>query len=94
MPARYRARLDAAQGHQQQVEAGFTTAEDILGELGYPYWRARTRLDHAHWLLQQGQPAAAALLAEQAAEVFAQLGAAPALTQASRLVPAAAPTPL
>ncbi|MGI8681066.1 MAG: hypothetical protein ACR2JO_02805 [Mycobacteriales bacterium] len=92
--ARYRARLDAARGEHDEVEAGFTTTEDILAELGYPYWLARTRLDHAVWLTERGQPDSAALLAEQAAEVFAQLGAAPALTQARRLVPAAAPTPL
>ncbi len=82
--ARYRARLQAALGQHEEVEAGFTVAEGILAELAYPYWLARTRLDHAAWLAEQGQPEPAALLAEQAAVVLHSLCADPVLLAQAR----------
>ena len=75
--ARVRARLAAARGQRDGVEASFKAAGGMLRELGVPFWLAVTLLEHAEWLakdedVQRGQP----LLAE-AAEIFERLHAQP-----------------
>jgi hypothetical protein len=84
--ARYRARLAAARGRHAQVDADFSTAEMLLLELGYPYWAARTELDHAAWLTDQHHSDQARALLAQAVGTFERLDARPALALAQDLM--------
>jgi tetratricopeptide (TPR) repeat protein len=84
--ARFSARLAAAQGRDDHVEAGFTDAEDVFRELGYPYWLAMAQLDHAAWLAGQDRSADGAALLTEASAAFERLGATPALLRAQELM--------
>jgi hypothetical protein len=84
--ARFSARIAAARGDDTTAAAAFADAERQLEALGYPYWLARCRLDHAEWLASS-DPAAAAALAAQAAVVFEQLTATTWAARAKVLAP-------
>jgi tetratricopeptide (TPR) repeat protein len=84
--ARFSARIAAARGDEATAAAGFAQAERELEALGYPYWLARCRLDHAEWLAPR-DPGAAGVLAEEAALAFEQLAATPWAARARSLVP-------
>jgi predicted ATPase/class 3 adenylate cyclase len=75
--ARIRARLAAARGDREVAEAGFEGAAGMLRELGIPFWRAITLLEHAEWLAQNGDAQQAEPLFTEAAAVFERLGARP-----------------
>jgi len=79
---RVRALLQAARGDDGAVEGGLLAAEAEFSKLGYPYWTARTQLDLAEWLTDQGRSGEAAARAAQAAATFEELGALPMLDRA------------
>lgn len=83
--ARYQARIAAARGEHDSVEAGYVEAERIFEELAYPHHLAEVQLDHATWLRDRGDHAAAVPLAAAAAETFTRLGAAPKLAEVDDL---------
>jgi class 3 adenylate cyclase/predicted ATPase len=84
--------LAMARGEDARVEEHFGAAIARLGELGYPYWLARSRAELGAWLIAGGRAAEATPLLDQAVETFESLRAAPALSRALELraVPAAA----
>jgi class 3 adenylate cyclase/tetratricopeptide (TPR) repeat protein len=84
---RTQARLDAASG--EDATATFHAAEGIFDQLGYTYWLARTRLDHAQWLASQGSGSDAAELGKLAAAAFDTLRA-PSWSERARALDAAA----
>jgi tetratricopeptide (TPR) repeat protein len=86
--ARFAARIAAARGDDDHAAAGFADAERQLEALGYSYWLARCRLDHADWLAPH-DPQTAGVLAAQAAAVFEQLAATKWAERAHALVPEA-----
>jgi hypothetical protein len=65
--ARFGARLAAAIGRDDEAERLFVSAAEQLEALGYRYWLARTRLDHAEWLTVTGRPGGGPLAAAAAA---------------------------
>jgi hypothetical protein len=67
---RAKARIAAANGDVHSAAAAFRTAEEIFAELRYPYWLARTQLEHATWLAAQVRATDAAPYAEKAAATF------------------------
>ena len=83
--ARYRARIAAARGEHDSVEAEYVESERIFEELAYPHHLAEVQLDHATWLRDRGDHAAAVPLAAAAAETFTRLGAAPKLAEVDEL---------
>jgi class 3 adenylate cyclase/predicted ATPase len=86
MMARYRARLDAARGRHDHVDANFLDATTRFRELGYPYFLAIAQLDHAAWLVAQDRPADARELLTAAVVTFERLAATPALLRAQELM--------
>jgi hypothetical protein len=76
---RYRALLAAANDDHDTVEADLRSAINVLTDLGYPYWRARTQADLATWLTTQNRPDEAQPLLTQAVDTFAALKAQPDL---------------
>ena len=85
---RGRALLAAAEGRDEEVEAGLRRAAEQLHDLGCVYWVAVTQADLAGWLIDGGRAAEAAALLDEAIGVFESLGAKPALTRARRLADA------
>ena len=75
---RFRARL-AGDG------AGYEAAAEQFRELGIPFWLAVTQLEHAEWLVGQGQPSEAEPLLAEASEIFERLEATPWLERTARL---------
>jgi hypothetical protein len=73
--SRSKARLAAIEGDEERAAAEFHTAEQTFEELGYAYWLARTRLEHATRLAGSGRSAEAARYAELALATFTELGA-------------------
>ena len=84
--ARFRARL-AAQDEGTDVAADFATAESILRDLDMPFRLAVTQLEHAEWLVTQGQAGEAEPLLAEARETFERLKAAPWLERLQRVEP-------
>ncbi|MGH9072926.1 MAG: hypothetical protein ACRDZQ_02220 [Acidimicrobiales bacterium] len=80
------ARAGAGAGEHAGVEEDFAESEALLERLGYPYWLAFSRLDHAEWLAAQDRPDRAPELAALAAGTFERLGAVPLLRRARSLV--------
>ncbi len=74
--ARVRARLAAARGQRDRVEADFKAAARRLRELGVPFWLAVALLEHAEWLAEEDAQRAEPLLAEAGA-IFERLGTQP-----------------
>src|SRR4051812_28635088 len=83
--ARFTGRIAAVRGGADRAEESFADAERQLEALGYPYWLARARLDHAEWLDSVGREGASELAAS-AATVFAELRATAWAERARRLV--------
>ncbi len=90
---RFRARLAAARGDEGAAAAGFTAAEDALSRLGYPYWLARARLDHAEWLAAIGRPAASEPLARAAITALTDFSAWPWADRARAIADAGSASP-
>jgi tetratricopeptide (TPR) repeat protein len=83
--SRFRARLAAARGQHDRVEAGFKAAAGLLRELGMPFWLGVTLLEHAEWLAAQDRPGDADPLREEAGAIFERLGARPWSERVARL---------
>jgi tetratricopeptide (TPR) repeat protein len=75
--ARLRACLAAAHGDREGVQAGFKAAAGMLRELGIPFWLAVTLLEHAEWLVKEGDAQQAGPLLIEARAIFERLGAQP-----------------
>ncbi|HET7174088.1 MAG TPA: adenylate/guanylate cyclase domain-containing protein [Nocardioidaceae bacterium] len=82
---RFAARLAGLSGDATAADRGFAAATRQLRDLGYPYWHARTLLDHAEYLAGAGRPAEAAPPATEALELFTSLGVAPMIPRAQVL---------
>jgi tetratricopeptide (TPR) repeat protein len=77
--ARCQALLDSAGGDQATVEPELKRSLGLFGELGFPYWRARTQVDLGKWLMGQHRRAEADEMLGEAMRVFTQLRAKPDL---------------
>jgi class 3 adenylate cyclase/tetratricopeptide (TPR) repeat protein len=75
--ARVRARLAAARGKRDGVEAGFKAAAGMLRELGVPFWLAVTLLEHGEWLASGAGAERAEPLFAEASVIFERLAARP-----------------
>jgi hypothetical protein len=75
--ARVSARLAAAQGQRDGVQAGFKAAAGMLRELGVPFWLAVTLLEHAEWLDKEEDSQRSKPLRTEAGAIFQRLGARP-----------------
>jgi tetratricopeptide (TPR) repeat protein len=84
--ARFRARLG-----EGDPEADFVTAEQRFRELGTPFYRAVTLLEHGEQLVALGRTEDAEPRVAEAREIFGQLGARPWLERAAALAGAAEP---
>jgi class 3 adenylate cyclase/tetratricopeptide (TPR) repeat protein len=84
MTSHFAARVAALGGSSDDVERLFGEAEERLSALGFRYWLARTRLDHAERLASSGRDGAEALAAAAATE-FDDLAAAAWADRARRL---------
>jgi DNA-binding SARP family transcriptional activator len=71
---RFRARR-AALEEDAGAASLFSEAADSFSRIGYTYWVARTRLDHAEWLAASGRESPAAKLGREAAAFFGRYGA-------------------
>jgi tetratricopeptide (TPR) repeat protein len=89
MQAEFQARLGALLG-DSDVEAQFTAAEALYGDLQTPFFEARVELHHAEWLIAQGRADQAHPLLTTAHDTFQRLQAKPLL---ERLAAAEASTP-
>jgi tetratricopeptide (TPR) repeat protein len=81
---RFRARL-AGDG------TDYEAAAQQFRELRIPFWLAVTLLEHAEWLVGQGQPSRAEPLLAEATEIFERLEARPWLERTTRLASAGQP---
>jgi class 3 adenylate cyclase/tetratricopeptide (TPR) repeat protein len=75
--ARLRAWLAVTLGHREGVEVSFKAAAGMLRELGIPFWLAVTLLEHAEWLVRDGDATRAGPLLTEARAIFERLGAQP-----------------
>ena len=75
--ARFSARRAALRGDPGTASAGFLAAGGIFEEIEKPFECAVVRLEHAEWLLAEGDMDGARLLLEKARETFERLRAAP-----------------
>ena len=87
--SRFSARLAAARGEHEDIEARFTDAERIFREFRITFWLAVTELEHAEWLRDQGRADEAEPLLTEAREIFERLEAGPWLERASGVAVAA-----
>ncbi|MHB1986952.1 MAG: ATP-binding protein [Acidimicrobiales bacterium] len=76
---RYRGRLAVVRGRADEAHEEFGAAEEELHRLGYPYFLAEARLDHAESLVRAARYEHAPLLVSQASETFERLGSIPSL---------------
>ncbi|MHB8457947.1 MAG: hypothetical protein ACYDBS_09715, partial [Acidimicrobiales bacterium] len=83
---RARALVAIARHADEEVEEHLSGAEATFTELHYPYFLARTQLDRAEWLAGRGRLDESRELGEQAARTFEEVGAAPMLARAKRLL--------
>jgi class 3 adenylate cyclase/tetratricopeptide (TPR) repeat protein len=75
--ARLRARLAAARGKRDGVEAGFKAAAGMFRELGIPFWLAVTLLEYGEWLAKDQDVQRTEPLLTEARTIFERLGAQP-----------------
>jgi class 3 adenylate cyclase/tetratricopeptide (TPR) repeat protein len=75
--ARLWARLAAAHGDREGVQAGFKAAAGMLRELGIPFWLAVTLFEHAEWLAKDDDAQRPEPLLTEARAIFERLGAEP-----------------
>jgi hypothetical protein len=88
---RFRARLDAANGSDDSVDAGFRQAENLYRERSLVFLLATTQLEHAEWLADQGRAVEAEPLLAEARETFERLEATPWIERAGgQAIPEAA----
>jgi len=87
--ARFRARLAAEAGTTHEVQAGFKSAAGMFREIGAPFYRAVTLLEHGEWLIEQGRGDEAKSLFSEAGPVFERLKAVPWLERLAEAEPAA-----
>jgi class 3 adenylate cyclase/tetratricopeptide (TPR) repeat protein len=85
--ARVRARLAAARGKRDGVEAGFKAAAGMLRELGIPFWLAVTMLEHGEWLAKDGDAQRVEPLFAEAGAIFERLAAQPWLERLTASLP-------
>ncbi|HEY8002028.1 MAG TPA: AAA family ATPase [Solirubrobacterales bacterium] len=88
--ARGQAKIKAARGEFEGVEAQLREAIDDLTALRYPYFTARAETDLAAHLLEHGLEQEALALRDRAIGTLQRLGAEPALARARDLAPARA----
>ena len=89
--ARFRARLDAARGHNDVVDGSFRRAEAIFREFGIAFYLGVAELEHAEWLASQGHRDEAEPLLAEAREIFERLEAKPWLERLAAVAPAGVP---
>jgi tetratricopeptide (TPR) repeat protein len=82
---RFHAQLAAVENRPAAVEEGFTSAAATFREFGLAFHLALTLLEQAEWLAEQGRPAEASPLADEARELFERLGAKPWLERLAGL---------
>jgi hypothetical protein len=80
-----RARIDIVAGTDDTVAVDLHTAETKLRQFGARFYLARALLDHAEWLDQRGDVAAAMPLAAEALDLFTALRAAAWAPRAARV---------
>src|SRR5207302_7651897 len=79
--SRFRARLAAARGRHDDVEASFKAAGAVFREYGVVFWLAATLADHGEWLVARDRAEDAEPLLIEAREIFERLAAAPSLAR-------------
>jgi tetratricopeptide (TPR) repeat protein len=79
------AKLAAARGEHDDVEAGLRAALASYEDMGYVYWAAYTRADLAAWLIDRDRSGEAWPLLDEAELTFTSLGARPALERVQEL---------
>jgi len=81
---RFRARLAAGRGELETAKSRFDRSAVTFRELGYPFALAVVLLEHAEWSYLRGRDEAL-ILAAEARDLFAGLGAVPWLVRAERV---------
>jgi tetratricopeptide (TPR) repeat protein len=81
--ARLRARIEAAKGHEEDVDRGFRTAVAEFRAIPVPFAVAYTSLEHAEWLIDRGRSEEAEPLLAEAAQIFEGLRARPWIDRAA-----------
>ena len=84
---RLRARLDAARGNDERVDAHFRSAAALFREFGIVFYLAVAQLEHAEWLSGQGRVEDTHSLLAEARQTFDRLQAAPWLHRAAQIAP-------
>jgi len=77
MRQRWRGRMAASRRDVAEADTLFRSAEESLGELKMPFWRAVTLLEHAECLKAEGLDDDAKVELDEAREIFATLKARP-----------------
>jgi hypothetical protein len=75
--ARFKARLAAQEGWQDQAEARFKNAAAIFREISTPFHLAVVLLEHAEFLSSQGRSPDSEQLLSEAKQIFTELTARP-----------------
>ena len=91
--ARFRARLAVLDGGAPGVGTEFETAEAVFRTISMPFRLAVTLLEHAEWLIGQGEGEEAEPLLGEAQETFVRLGARPWLERADAVGPSRSEVP-
>jgi hypothetical protein len=84
---RLRALVQAAAGEHENVHGDFLAAATALQGFGALFYLARTKLDHAEWLVLQGRGEETTALLTEAQELFESLDATPWLLRVQQLAP-------
>jgi len=79
---RFRARLAALEGRDDDVLPSALAAIDTFQQRQMPFWLAVTRLELAEWLMQQGKRSDAEAILAEARTGFGELGANPWIQRA------------
>jgi tetratricopeptide (TPR) repeat protein len=72
---------------EPETDARFKSATGLLREIGAPFHRACTMLDHARWLVANGRMGDAEPLLTEAREIFEELRAVPWLARLDAIAP-------
>ncbi|MGH2769103.1 MAG: hypothetical protein ACRDJF_01050, partial [Actinomycetota bacterium] len=83
--SRFRARLAQVLGKQEGIVPSFEKAAGIFQELGTPFWRAVTLLEHGEWLHTWARRVDAEAILTEAKYLFQRLKARPFLERLERL---------
>ncbi len=79
---RFRARLAALEGRNDEVIPHAQAAIDTFQQRQMPFWLAVTRLELGEWLMQDGRRAASTALLAEARNTFVELAATPWIRRA------------